>query len=267
MIERCFQVGEKNIQSFHVLSSFANALCKEKHAGVRPQFVRVVSQAVKKCQGLSFDALYILSGLFDTMIREQSWVVSQHMLELILSFIARVTGLTVRKPGPDSDQLFTQLTRVCSSVLLFHRHRIDGRYHLVLRVFIQLLSCLTEKSDWNTSHVSSLAYSRLLSNLCEPPVQSIREKGGKSNLTSSSALTKRALARHLPILLVNYVHLSLACGFASDIQEGLRPGVYSVFEVLGIEGVKVTSALVDSPARAYLKILYDDYAKNGKWQG
>jgi nucleolar pre-ribosomal-associated protein 2 len=268
----CFGSGSSNAQTFYLLGSFGTALSKEKHESLRPLFVFIVSQALKHSQDLSVNSLHALGLFVDSLLREKSWMVSQYMLELILAFVAKVSLDTlVHRHGYDVEdnrsRLYLQLTRTCSSVLLFHRHRINGRYHLVLRALISLLGCLTVKSEWNCSGISSaLAYSRLIGNLCEPPVQSIREKGGKSNLTSSATLTKKALARHLPVFLANYIYASLNEGFTSEVSESLKPEIYNVFAVLGTEGVKVTSGMVDSSGRAYLKILYEDYTKNGKWQ-
>lgn len=218
-----------------------------------------------KSSELSKESLYALAVVSDILLKEKSWIVSQYMLELILAFVTRVASCKIN----DGGDLYIQLTRVCSSILLFHRHRINGRYHLVLRAFINLSSCLTSESPWlfNNEQSLSLAYARLVSNLCEPPIQSIREKGGKSNLTSSSALAKQTLGKFLPILLVNYINASLNQGFTSQVSETLKPALYNIFEVLGTEGVKTTSSLVDSSARAFLKIIYDNYMTNGKWQG
>ncbi|ODQ68063.1 hypothetical protein NADFUDRAFT_81146 [Nadsonia fulvescens var. elongata DSM 6958] len=226
----------------------------------------------------------------NTLLKEKSWTISQYILESLIALVTKIAsslGPTFEEDKisqENSDLLYSELTHIISSILLFHRHRINGRHHLIIKTFISLISCLAKrkssKSKTNQENDSSLLipwlstpcsvkgasdYSRLLSNLCEPPVQAIREKGGANNLVSSSAQAKRALAKHLMPLLLAYVYYGLHYTFVADIRDILSSGFYVLFDIMGADQLKTANAAMDGPSRVYFKALYDDYKKHGKW--
>jgi hypothetical protein len=269
-------------------------------------FTRTFAMFLNKCQKMSRDAVIVFLDLVGKLLKDKTKVISQHGLEVILAIVCKMASISgpsfTNIPGhmnepseashkgsrgeisrnlDNADEIFVRLCGVVSSVLLFHRHRINGRHHLVVSVFTSLLKCLTRPiasqqlqqcAPWvheegsGLSQACAVAYTRILSNLCEPPVQAIREKGGKSNLTSSTQLAKHALAKHVAAILVCYIAASLHVGFHPEIRNALRMGFYSVFDVLGQEGLKTATALMDFSSRAYFKTLYDDYMAHGKWK-
>ncbi|CAN6647736.1 hypothetical protein TRVA0_022S01816 [Trichomonascus vanleenenianus] len=238
-------------------------------------FVQMISQSAEHIARFGPKGLLSLLKLLETALREKSWMVSQYGLELIMALVCRI----VSPIGPNfeaslqvRDDVYMQICLVVSAILIYHRHRLNGRYHLVMELFQQLLLGLASTSDkagWldgPLSVVSAMAYSRLLSNLCEPPTQSVREKAGKNNLTSSSAQAKKLLSKHIYVLMLAYIIYSLRHGYPEAIRNELKTGFYPVFDVLGQDGLKVTNAHLDASTRAFFRPLYEDYKKNGKWK-
>lgn len=223
-------------------------------------FVRVVSSLSENFQVLDHNALTSILSFIDKIIKEQTSAVSQYGLELVMTLVYKIS-LSLNQNEQGYTEEYICLTLITSSILLFHRYRLNGRYHLIISTFIGLL-----KSCRNV--VCGAAYSRLLSNLCEPPVQSIRERGGKNNLTSSTTAAKRQLSKHVHIILLDYIQLVISSKqLTSEIRSALRLGIFAIFDVLSADGLKNAAALIqDSSARAVFKVVYDDYKKNGKWR-
>lgn len=239
-------------------------------------FTRTISLGLEYCSNFDEKSILAFLQLVKIVLREKSWLVSQYALESIITLVCKISS---NQGGPrfvrvKADEIYVEMTMVLSSVLLFHRHRINGRHHLVMRVFKSLLKCLTNvtpssSAPWITHPLgpnSAEAYSRLLSNLNEPPAQSIRERSGKNNLTSSSAQAKKQLSKYVHVLLLSYCRYSLNPRFPKEVNDALRPGFYTVFNVLGPEGQRFVSSLMDQSTRDIFRSLYDDYVKNGKWK-
>lgn len=243
-------------------------------------FTKIISMTSERCSLFSERSLLSFLQLVRMVLREKTWLISQYGLELLLSMICKINSTQVPHFSTSSEKIsekiYVEMTWVVSSVLLFHRHRTNGRHHLVMQVFKSLLRSLTNKTDLKQDRADWLrpqmglacseAYARLLSNLCEPNIQSIRERGGKNNLTSSSAQAKKELSKYIHVLLLSYCQFTLNPRFAKDIAESLRPGFYSVLDVLGPEGQRFASSLMDPSTRDIFRSIYDDYVKNGRWR-
>lgn len=286
IVSECFNHPTSTFPYFKTAKVFASTADNSLHPSSIEQFIRLISLALSN--GRSFDKKSLLTffDLINLLLKDKTWIITQYALELI---IAAITELSSEGPelavGGNQDDAFVAATCVLSSILLFHRHRLAGRYFLITKVFSVFLTALANPrhalSSTRFSYVpknlnlacelqltekSAAAYSRLLDNLCEPPIQAIRERGGKSNLTSASTLAKRQVSKFVGILLLNYVRLTLQTGFTGPIKKALTPGFYLVFDVLGEEKLRAANFLLDSNSRPYFKTLYEDFMSHGKWK-
>lgn len=133
-----------------------------------------------------------------------------------------------------------------------------------MNVFVSLLSPLTLKSSLSVNPECSRAYSRLLSNLCEP---SITSKSLASNqLTTASTLIKKSLRKYLPSLLVNYINLALTKNFSRENNDEIMMGIFNIFDVFSPRELETTVALLDSQGIVLYKTIYNDYKDHGKWK-
>ncbi|KAA8911066.1 hypothetical protein TRICI_003947 [Trichomonascus ciferrii] len=281
VVVECFSTtGELGFEYMETLNALFSVMGRDGSLD-HEAFTKVLSLASEKCSIFGEKSLLTYLQLIKLVLREKTWLISQYGLELILSMICKINSPQGPHFSPSSDtvgeEIYVEMTLVVSSVLLFHRHRINGRHHLVMQVFKSLLRSLTNKTNlkkqdragWlrqNMGIACSEAYARVLSNLCEPNIQSIRERGGKNNLTSSSAQAKKELAKYVHVLLLSYCQFTLNPRFSKDVAESLRHGFYAVFDVLGPDGQRFTSSLMDPSTRDIFRSIYDDYAKNGKWR-
>lgn len=201
-------------------------------------------------------------------LNETNWAFNQHSLETTMTLITKFATSFVAEA--DDVEIYVLLTQVVSHVLLFHRFRLTSRHHIVMAICITLLEPLTAKktskkgTKLSNSQESAAAFSRLMGNLCEPP-NTTAKASSKTALSSSSALLKKSLRKHLPVLLVSFIYLSLKFNFKSEIMETLQSGIFKVFDVLSSVELQLVSSTLDIPGRTYYKSLYTNYKDNGKW--
>ncbi|KAK9373415.1 Urb2/Npa2 family-domain-containing protein [Lipomyces chichibuensis] len=239
--------------------------------------------------------------MFETVLKKQPSLVSPFVFEQLSVFLI----LSTSRSGPsfideyDIDELYLSLCSVTSTILLSFSKFLRGHHNLVIRLLQNLLYPLCvprpigsnkriEKSIQNhwkraawlsrtaaCSASCALAYSRLTSNLCEPPARSwkdsrkriLADSSETSSLPLSSAagVARRALSKHAPYLLVEYCYASLHYNFDPDTRHALTQGIYTLFDSLGQNELKIANAALDVAARAIFKTAYDDYLKFGKW--
>lgn len=241
-----------------VMLTFCKLMKKEHQTYLQPFMCENLCLIGNSCD-LQSCQIYWYIKIYDYLLKEKSWIVNQFMLETICAMIYKISGNREKC----DDEVYLALCDVLSSILLFHRHRLTGRYHILLQTFQRLLRWLPNSLK---SQETSYRFSRLLTSLCQPPVRAIRERGGKNNLTSSSTLAKKQLARFLPSLLIEYVSVCLNSGLQTICKDELKSGVYAMMDILDPDGLKTASGLMDYASRAYLRPLYRDYQMYGKWQ-
>lgn len=212
------------------------------------------------------EALNVFLSTIKSSLTEFNWCFTQYSIEMIFSLVARVSLLlTSSKDNAKTiSQTYILSTQILSQVLLFHRFRLTSRHHMVMNVFVSLLSPLTLKSSLSVNPECSRAYSRLLSNLCEP---SITSKSLASNqLTTASTLIKKSLRKYLPSLLVNYINLALTKNFSRENNDEIMMGIFNIFDVFSPRELETTVALLDSQGIVLYKTIYNDYKDHGKWK-
>lgn len=210
-----------------------------------PQVILEISNALRKC------------------LCDQMWLFNQHGIETILVVVdeaARV--LSMCSDCASSTNAYVATTQIVAHVLLFHRYKLSLRHHLLLSTHIALLHALAGKLVLSKSVAAAEAYARLLGNLCEPSNQGQEQ----NSVNTVSGTIKRALRKHLPVLLINYIHTSLKYRFSSVVAEPLNSGMFKVFDVLSHAEFQLVSASLDVPGKTYFNTLYNNYKDHGKWR-
>lgn len=213
-------------------------------------------------------ALVFILNSIKVILTEKSWIVTQYGLELIITLLSTSADSLLVQNSEVSEEIYQSITPVLSNILLFQRYRLSNRHHIILQLFKSLLACLTRRKT-NTilahSSPSAEAFSRVLSNLCEPPQHNYKDNKD-TTLNSSSSIAKRSLRKHLPVLLLSYIYFALKFSFDSKIREALLPGIFNIFDVLSQSELVLVSTSLDYSGRTYYRSLYDDYKKTGKWK-
>lgn len=200
--------------------------------------------------------------------------------------------------------IFTGLCRIFSSMLISHRLKLGGRYHLIIPALQGLLRCLfspypslSNKIPTPTSAPSSSLskrsiislphaslYSRLLTNLCSPTVSAVTPRSRSFSSSSLNDETKKARSiagQHLQYLVMEYCtcqlwgHLATA-GDDDDgnnkyggmmMREKLMPGIFAVMDVMSAEVKRTVNARLDASGRSIFKGLYEEWRREGRRKG
>lgn len=216
--------------------------------------------------------IYMLDAL-RTYLTSKTWIFGQYEIENILAFISKVSSNMFRVKMNDSSKLillYTKLTQVVSNIILYHRFRLTSRHHITMAMFINLLLPLSLNSPYSVKHISfstdaAHAYTRLLSNLCEPSNVNIKDVANTS-LTSSASVVRKLLRKHIPLLLTSYISTLIKYNFEANVSGELLRGIYLIFDVLSRSELHLVNALLDTPGRSYYRTLLSSYRDHGKWK-
>ncbi|KAI5820155.1 Urb2/Npa2 family-domain-containing protein [Pyronema omphalodes] len=218
-----------------------------------------------------------ITDSINTLLRSHPWSIIQHNLDTTISSLT----LTASSSGPmiteNPDTLFTALTGILSSILALHRHRIRGRYHLVVSLLQVLMTNLftprlsrkkTEKAihpPWipysaPLSITSARALARVLQTFCDPPVSTVRSH--RSELTDSDRSKERKMVGNVvgPVL-ETFVKRVLEERMEGEVRKELTQGIEKVLEVLGREGVRRVTARMGGEGRAVVRGLWTEFGK------
>ncbi|EGW31628.1 uncharacterized protein SPAPADRAFT_155063 [Spathaspora passalidarum NRRL Y-27907] len=223
------------------------------------------SVSIAKCMTLFIQAIKqknnsipLVLETLRTALVDHAWIFNQYLLEKTLVIIAYLAHSAT---GPDIYILTTQVT---SHILLYHRFKLSTRHHILLHIATELLRPFCQDSPIASSRDAAASYSRLLGNLCEPTQRATVADSTK--LTTTANLFKRALRKHLPVLMVNYIYFNLKFHFTKQVNDELVTGIYSIFDVLSQSELTLVNASLDNPGKSFYKTLYNDYKEYGKWK-
>lgn len=197
----------------------------------------------------------VFLGALASLLKRAAWAVSQYCLELMLVVISqsRATADT-----------FVAFTQVLSQILLSHRPRIEGRYSLIVYSLKALLSVLVKGTEVAVGDVHSLV--RAVQLICEPPAYTVsKTRAAKVSLTSATQAARKEAARHMIYFLAAYAHVNVTQKMDAEITVAFRPAMSSIFELVTKEDLDLANSIMDSPSRSFIRVLYADYKKQGKW--
>lgn len=252
-----------------ILSVYWKQFDKKSDSSVK-LFVKSLSTVVLHFKKISnSQALIHIINACRTILVEKTWIVSQYALELIITLLSVSADSLLVENNECSVSIYTSITLALSNILLLHRYRLSNRHHITLSLFKSLLVCLTKRQRTDTNLSDSIicaeAFSRVLTNLCEPSQHSFRQSK-ESSLSSSTSDAKRSLRKYLPVLLLSYIYFALKYSFDSRVREALLPGIFNIFDVLSQDELVLVSTSLDYSGRTYYRSLYEDYKKIGKWR-
>ncbi|ODV73731.1 ribosome biogenesis protein URB2 CYBJADRAFT_167739 [Cyberlindnera jadinii NRRL Y-1542] len=227
-------------------------------------FVKSLSSFASNITNIASGSLEGILISLKSLLVEKSWVFSQYAVELVFVFLSRAVD-HLDLSSSKSEDCFTLITLCASNILLFHRHRLTNRHHIVISLFNSLLKSLTRRSSpsvLQSSVTAAESYQRLLSNLCEPT----QSKSSSDDSLTSTLDIKKSVRKHIYILLLTYINLSLKFTFEASVREALLPGIFGIFDLVSNDELLLVSTSLDYSGRSYYKTLYEEYKKVGKWQ-
>jgi len=165
-------------------------------------------------------------------------------------------------------------------VLLLHRKKLGGRYHLIIGALQSLLRCLfvpyansetrlmepgQSKKDLHLDADHAAAFARILTTLCDPTLSSVsRSKHSSRDELNDETKKARSIAgQHLQYVIEEYCECQLTGRLSAEMKAALTPGLYAVFAVMPQDVMRNLNAAMTSSSRSMFKALYDEYKRFG----
>lgn len=219
------------------------------------------------------------------------WLVTQWSVDSLLASLTILSSSNSPTfPTSQAGAIYTRICETTYSLLLLHRTRLSGRYHLLMPLLQALLRCLflpdtrsnnndndtLNRPSWlpnTTRHLHAkhaTSYTRLLTSLCSPTISSVtRHTHGKTHneLIDATKKAKSYAGQYVSAILVEYCVCQLRGRINSEMKAALMPGLYACMDVMSVEAMRAMNAGMDSSASAIWQGLYRDWTVRGKWRG
>lgn len=217
-----------------------------------------IATHIKDCQ--DSETLLKVLNCISASLTYKSRSYRQYSIEVVMEICNSALSMPV---GTEFEQIYESVASIFTSVLLFHRHRLSGRYHIVINFMTKLLECLAQSGPLCSSAVAACAFQRLLGTLCSPQVYGSNRDN--DSLTSQAALYKTAFRKHAHVLLLNFISTHLLNPFSGKVYDEVMVGVQSLFELMTSEEIRLARKHLDSVGQTYFQTLYSHLKANSHW--
>jgi nucleolar pre-ribosomal-associated protein 2 len=282
--------------SYRLLHGLASALhnkaevdpvLREQQLAILPT---VCSRLDEGLDGRSFCALLDTVG---AIIRDKPAFTSQHSIECVLTVLVKLSS----RNGPhlacsDAEAIYARITETTRLVLLLHRSRLGGRFHLLLPLLQNLLLCLFVPHGsrqnllppWLRARSSAAVtyltannaaqYSRLLSTLCSPTQSSVSKahqsrgstSNSKSSLNDPVKAAREYVSHYIYPLLASFCRFQLNGRLESAVRGKLVPGMWELVSTaeLDKDALQAMYAGLDRSSREIWKGLWEEWKSHSK---
>jgi nucleolar pre-ribosomal-associated protein 2 len=249
-----------------------NSIAKDSQ-DIHALYLRLLSTLAQTSDYATYSAA--ISCLL-TIIREKPFILNQHLTEATLQAIQ-----TLARSSPAERLVYLDLCSILSALLLHHRARLQGRFHLLISTLQTLQTRLfvpTKPSTDSDRRVlaprHARAYTRLVTLLCNPPTRTHNNSSGavgsNNNLIDESRRARAHVGQYVPTLLHSFCAQVLSGTLGGGVREALTPALWAVIEAMEVQSpdaMKALSAGMNNSERAVLRSVYDDWKRFGKWEG
>jgi nucleolar pre-ribosomal-associated protein 2 len=175
--------------------------------------------------------------------------------------------------------IFSSLCKLFHSLLVRHRTKLGGRYHLILPALQSLLQCLFISYRKNEGSLRTLdepdaleaahaaAYGRLLTTICHPTVSAVRRprKRSQPELNDETKKARSIAGQHLQYLIMEYCNCQLQGRLKPEMKAALSPGLHAIFDVMSQDVMRTINTAMGSSSQSIFKALYEEYRRSGRW--
>ncbi|KAF2873807.1 Urb2/Npa2 family-domain-containing protein [Massariosphaeria phaeospora] len=220
-----------------------------------------ICQLLEQCS--TYPAFNALLDSVNTIIRHKPSLTTQHSIECALEILVKFSSR--RSPALPAEHAPAVYNRLCETtrlILLLHRGRLGGRFHLLLPLLQNLLYCLfipnvgrgnalpvwLKSSPTSTptrlTPVNAAQYGRLLSTLCSPTQSSVQKSKAqfrahnssrKGQLNDPVKAAREYVSHYIYPLLASFSRNLLNGRLDPRVREKLMPGVWEVVGVAGMD--------------------------------
>jgi nucleolar pre-ribosomal-associated protein 2 len=260
---------------------------KEEQLAILPTVCRHLGES---STGPSFCALL---DTVITIVRDKPSFTCQHSIECVLAVLVKLSSRNgPHLPSSEAEAIYTRICESIRLVLLLHRSRLGGRFHLLLPLLQNLLFCffiphggrqnmlppwLRAQSSVVPMHLSAnnaSQYTRLLSTLCSPTQSSVsktHQNRGTSNNTRSCLndpvkAAREYVSHYIYPLLATLCRFQLNGRLESGVRKKLMPGIWEVVGTAEMdkEALQAMYAGLDKSSREIWKGLWEEWKSQSK---
>jgi nucleolar pre-ribosomal-associated protein 2 len=174
--------------------------------------------------------------------------------------------------------IFSSLCQLFHRLLVVHRTKLGGRYHLILPALQSLLRCLfisyrknegsirTMSESYALDEAHAAAYGRLLTTICHPTASAVRRPRKRSQpaLNDDTKKARSIAGQHLQYLMMEYCACQLHGRLKPEMKAALTPGLHAVFDVMSPDVMRTIHAAMGSSSQSIFKALYEEYRRSGR---
>ena len=214
---------------------------------------------------------------------EKPLIISQWHIDSTLAAISKTSSYiaSVEKER-HAGLIFSSLCKLFNCLLVVHRMKLGGRYHLIISALQSLLQCLfvsyrkietsvktTTSQPLSLGKVHAAAYGRLLTTICDPTVSAVARprKRSRHDLNDETKKARNTAGQHLQYLIMDYCNNQLKGRLKPEMKAALTPGLHAIFDVMSQDVMRTINAAMDSSSQSIFKALYEDYRRSGRWRG
>ncbi|EUC49970.1 hypothetical protein COCMIDRAFT_1375 [Bipolaris oryzae ATCC 44560] len=224
-----------------------DAELKQKQLALLPE----LSALLAECP--DYESFGSLISCVDTILNDKPSLASQYSIECAFGVLVKLTSRTSPAlPSQYAPSIFERLCHTSRLILLVHRGRLGGRFHLFLPLLQGLLFCLfipnasrsgalpswlrttvaTEPVRLTAANASQ--FTRLLSTLCNPPQSSItkahqhHQSRKSKDLNDPIKAAREKASNFLYPLLASFCRFQLNGRLDQSVREKLMPGIWEV---------------------------------------
>ncbi|KAF1943741.1 hypothetical protein EJ02DRAFT_372878 [Clathrospora elynae] len=260
--------------------SEADSELKQKQLALLPRLCVLLAETSE------FKGFNALLNCINTILNEKPSLASQHSVECVFSVLVKVTSRS--SPALSSQHASDIFSRICETsrlVLLVHRGRLGGRFHLLLPLLQGLLFCLfipnairsgalpswlrtvTATEPVRLTPANATQFSRLLSTLCNPPQSSITKAHQHHASRKSKELNdpvkaaREKASNFLYPLLASFCRYQLNGRLDQGVREKLMPGLWEVVGTASLhrEGLDAMFSGLGRSERDVWKTLWEEW--------
>ncbi len=236
----------------------------------------------------------ILLNSINTILNDKPSLTTQYSIECVLSVLSTFTS----KSSPalstqHASEIFSRLCETTRLILLVHRGRLGGRFHLLLPLLQGLLFCLfipnasqgNALPPWLRSMIATEPvrltptnanqYSRLLLTLCNPPQSTITKAHQHHSSRKSKDLNdpvraaREKTSRFLYPLLASFCRFQLMGRLDQNMREKLMPGIWEAVSTASLHRDEIDAmfAGLSRSERDIWRGVWGDWEKLFGWKG
>jgi nucleolar pre-ribosomal-associated protein 2 len=221
----------------------ADASLKQRQLSLLPSLCTLLGTSRDHA---SFNALL---DSINTILKDKPALASQHGIEATLTALVKLTTRSSPALSPThATAIYSRLAETTRLILLLHRGRLGGRYHIVLPLLQGLLFCLfvpntgrgplpawlksTPADTVRLTPANGAQYARLVATLCNPPQSSIQKTAQHARkskeLNDPVRAAREKASMFLYPLLASYCRFQLAGRLEPAVRDKVMPGIWEV---------------------------------------